>query len=64
MDVVNDKSVPWYIHEPPQLQPEFREVITKYASIQPKDVEKHVQAVRDKAWRVVSQATLYSDPFH
>ncbi|KAG6357600.1 hypothetical protein INS49_013477 [Diaporthe citri] len=45
-------SVPWYSHEAPQLQPEFRELITNYANILPQDVEKHVQAVRDKAWRV------------
>lgn len=54
MDALFDTSVPWYHHEAPKLQPEFRELITNYANIQPQDVEKHVQAVRDKAWRVVS----------
>lgn len=54
MEAFLDTSVPWYIHEAPKLQPEFRELITKYANIQPQDVEKHVKDVRDKAWRVVS----------
>lgn len=53
MEASLDTSVPWYVHEPPKLQPEFRELLTNYANIQPRDVEKHVQAVRDKAWRVV-----------
>ncbi|KAH8768897.1 hypothetical protein F5883DRAFT_417488 [Diaporthe sp. PMI_573] len=52
MEVFFDTSVPWYIHEPPQLQPEFRELVTKYANIQPQEVDKHIQAVRDKAWRL------------
>lgn len=54
MEAFVDTSVPWYIHEAPKLQPEFRELITNYTNIQPQDVEKHVQKVRDKAWRVVS----------
>lgn len=56
MDAFFDTTVPWYIHEPPKLQPEFRELITSYANIQPHDVKKHVQDVREKAWRVVSHA--------
>lgn len=54
MEAVLDTSVPWYIHGAPKLQPEFRELITDYANVQPQDVEKHVQAVREKAWKVVS----------
>lgn len=60
MEAFIDTSVPWYIHEAPKLQPEFRELITNYANIQPQDVEKHVQAIRDKAWKVVRQAPLPS----
>lgn len=56
MEAISDTSVPWYIHEEPKLQPEFRELITNYAKIQPQDVEKHVQTVRDKAWGVVSHS--------
>lgn len=51
-------SVPWYTQEAPRIQPEFRELITEYANVQPQDVEKHVQTVREKAWRVVSRPTL------
>lgn len=58
MEAIFDTSVPWYDHEAPKLQREFRELITNYANIQPKDVEKHVQTVRDKAWRVVSRPML------
>ncbi|KAL2274280.1 hypothetical protein FJTKL_03534 [Diaporthe vaccinii] len=52
MEAFFDTSVPWYTHEAPKLQPEFRELITNYTNIQPQDVEKHVQTVREKAWRV------------
>ncbi|KAK2610136.1 hypothetical protein N8I77_003590 [Diaporthe amygdali] len=52
METFLDTSVPWYIHEPPQLQPEFRQLVTEYARVKPEHVETHVQAVRDKAWRV------------
>lgn len=54
MEASFDTSVPWYINEAPKLQSKFHELITNYTNIQPQDVEKHVQTVRDKSWRVVS----------
>lgn len=54
MEAISDTSVPWYDHEAPKLQPEFRELIINYANIDSRDVENHVQVVRDKAWTVVS----------
>lgn len=54
MEAFFDTSVPWYIHEQPKLELEFRELMAGYANIQARDVEKHVRAVREKAWKVVS----------
>lgn len=55
METLFDTSVPWYFHKPPQLQSEFRELMTNYTNIQPTGIEKHVQSVHDEAWRVVGQ---------